>query len=122
MLKERKSNLNDNIIKSLKEFNESLNANSIVGAPIVTSDYTIIPISKLTVGYLGGGGEYGEIKLFSPDKSHPFAGGSGTVVSLSPSGFLVCKKEGVSFIKTDDSLAEKIFDKTTEIINESIIQ
>ncbi|MBQ3235362.1 MAG: hypothetical protein IJA97_04305 [Clostridia bacterium] len=120
MLKERNSNLNDNIIKSLKEFNESLNVNSIVGAPIKVNDYTVIPISKLTVGYLGGGGEYGEIKLFSADNSHPFAGGSGTVVNMSPSGFLVCSKTGVSFIKTDDSLAEKIFDKTTEIINGAV--
>ncbi|MBO7214983.1 MAG: hypothetical protein J6V66_05750, partial [Clostridia bacterium] len=74
MKKEINSNLTDNMIKSFKELNESVNINSIIGAPISVGNRYIIPISKLTVGYLGGGGEYGEIKLFAPDKSHPFAG------------------------------------------------
>ncbi|MBR3804558.1 MAG: hypothetical protein IKJ14_04380 [Clostridia bacterium] len=120
MLKERKSNLNSSIINSLKEFNENLNVNSIIGAPIKFNDYTVIPISKLTVGYIGGGGEYGEVKTFSSITSHPFAGGSGTIFNLVPCGFLICKKSGVSFVKTDDSMSEKIFEKATEFINENI--
>ena len=87
---------------------------------LMTLDYYIVPITKLTVGYLGGGGEYGDIKIFSSNNSHPFAGGSGTLVSMNPSGFLVCKNSGVTFVKTDDSVAEKIFDKTTEFINETL--
>lgn len=120
MLKDKKSNLNNSIINSLKEFNENLNVKSIIGEPIKFNDYTVIPISKLTVGYIGGGGEYGEVKLFSPLNSHPFAGGSGTMFNLVPCGFLICKKNGVSFVKTDDSIPEKIFEKTTEFINENI--
>lgn len=120
MLKEKKSNLNDSLIKSLKEFNQGLDVNSIIGTPINVLDYVVVPISKLTVGYLGGGGEYGEIKLFSKDTSHPFAGGSGTVVNMSPCGFLVCKNNSVTFVKCEDNFAEKILNKTTEFINENL--
>ncbi len=120
MLKERKSNLNDNLLNTLKEFSDGINVNSVIGTPIKVLDYYIIPISKLTVGYLGGGGEYGDVKVFSQNKSHPFACGNGTVLNMNPNGFLVCKNSGVTFIKIEDTLTEKIFDKTTEIINETL--
>ena len=108
------------MLNTLKEFSNGLNTNSIIGTPIKVLDYYIIPISKLTVGYLGGGGEYGDIKVLSSAKSHPFACGNGTVVNMNPSGFLVCKNNSVSFVKMDDSAIEKLFEKTTEIINETL--
>ena len=50
-----------------------LNANSIIGTPVKTDDgTTIIPVLKITVGYLGGGGEYGDIKLITKEKTSKY--------------------------------------------------
>lgn len=121
MLKEKKSSSKDYIVKSIKEFTDVLSPNSVIGSPIVTPNgATVIPILKTTIGYLGGGGEYGEIKLFTKEKSHPFAGGSGAIVNMSPCGFLHCYNDSVNFIKVDDDIADKVFDKTQEYINKVI--
>ena len=118
MLKERKLTSKESIVKSIKEFSDILSANSIIGSPILTPNgTTIIPVLKTTVGYLGGGGEYGEIKLFTNEKSHPFAGGSGAIVNMSPCGFLVCSNDKVTFIKIDNDITDKVFDKTQEFID-----
>ena len=122
MLKEKKESSKEHIVKSIKEFNKLLSADSVIGNPVKTADgNTIIPVLKVTVGYLGGGGEYGDIKLFSKEKSHPFAGGSGALVNMSPSGFLISNSSGVSFIKVDPDIADKVFDKTTEFLSKTLV-
>ena len=122
MLKEKKESSKEYIVKSIKDFGEILSANSVIGSPVKTGDgNTIIPVLKVTVGYLGGGGEYGDIKLFSKEKSHPFAGGSGALVNMSPSGFLITNSSGVNFIKVDPDIADKVFEKTTEFVSKTIV-
>ena len=45
---------------SLQNLNELVNANSVVGKPIITANgFKLITISKVTMGDLSGGGEYG---------------------------------------------------------------
>lgn len=121
MLKEKDSKLKNEVLTSLKQYTELLNANSIVGTPILTDDSTIIPIVKILVASIGGGGEYGEIKMFSKDKSHPFAGGNGSIANITPSGFLVCKNGSVSFVKVDDNFNEFIFNKTSDLISKAVV-
>ena len=121
MLNDKKQNQKEYIVKSIKDFNEILNANSIIGTPVKTDDgTTIIPVLKITVGYLGGGGEYGDIKLFTKEKSHPFAGGSGAIVNMSPCGFLICNSSSVNFIKVQDDIADKVFEKTYQFVTKTL--
>ena len=120
MLKEKKQSSKEYIVKSIKEFGEVLSADSVIGTPFTTPDgNTVIPVLKITVGYLGGGGEYGDIKIFTKEKSHPFAGGSGALVNMSPSGFLISNSSGVNFIKVDSDIADKVFEKTSEFVSKS---
>ena len=121
MLNDKKQNQKEYIVKSIKDFNEILNANSIIGTPVKTDDgTTIIPVLKITVGYLGGGGEYGDIKLFTKERTHPFAGGSGAIVNMSPCGFLICNNNAVNFIKVQDDIADKVFEKTSEFVSKTL--
>ena len=121
MLKEKKQSSKEYIVKSIKDFDEIISQNSIVAKPIVLDDNrTIIPVLKVTIGYLGGGGEYGEIKIFTKEKSHPFAGGSGALVSMNPCGFLVCSNDNVNFVKVDGDIADKVFEKTTEFVSKAV--
>lgn len=121
MLKQNQSSSKEGLVKPNKELFSLIEPNSIVGTPIVTPDgSTIIPVLKVLIGTLGGGGEYGEIKLFTKQAEHPFAGGNGTLLNMSPCGFLVINLGDVKFIKVNDDLYDKLFDKTAEILSNSI--
>ena len=67
-------------------------ADTIIGAPIETSSgTTIIPVSKLTIGYVTGGLDYAS-KVEKTDKN--FGGGGGTGISMTPVCFIVIDKAG----------------------------
>jgi sporulation protein YtfJ len=71
-----------------------LDSNTVVGNPISLSNgTTIIPISKLSVGFATGGLDTGAMSK----KANKFGGGGGSGMSISPVGFLVIDKNG----KTD---------------------
>ena len=57
--------INNVIETTLKNLGNIIDVNTVVGAPIKTIDGSlIIPISKVVVGVLAGGGEYGKVNLF----------------------------------------------------------
>ena len=83
--------LMDTAMKSLREL---VDVNTIIGDIIESSDgITVVPVSKVSCGFMAGGGEYGRQK-----ENMPFAGGSGAGISLQPVGFLVMEKEQVRLI------------------------
>ncbi len=111
--------LNSVISNQIDKLGEVIGANSIVGNKIIADDNTtIIPVTKIIVGYVNGGGEYGEVKLFSKDK--PFLGGGGAIVNVSPNGFLVVKDGETKFIKITDDFIENVFDKTTSFVEKVV--
>lgn len=86
------SELGDIIKSSLEGIKELNDVNSIIGDTINTpSGVSIIPVSKITVGFIGGGADYGQKKLTS---SQNFGGGSGTGISITPMAFLTIDKSG----------------------------
>lgn len=80
------SDMSELIKASLDGIKAFADAGTVVGNSINTpSGTTIIPISKLTVGFLGGGADYGQKKL---THTQNFGGGSGAAVSITPIAFL----------------------------------
>ena len=65
----------------MESIREMVDVNTVVGDPVKTQDgSTIIPISKVSFGFVAGGGEYsGEVQL----TDMPFAGGAGAGVSVT---------------------------------------
>lgn len=95
-------NKQSEIIKtSLDSIKTMLDANTVVGEPIVTpSGTTLIPISKITVGYASGGLDY--LKKDTPVQNgkpvyNNFGGGGGTGLTVSPVAFITIDADG----KTD---------------------
>jgi sporulation protein YtfJ len=87
------------IIKSsLENIRSMVDANTVVGEPIITEvGTTIIPISKISVGIASGGVDYND-KAERP-RPQNFGGGGGTGLMVSPVGFLIVDKTGsVEFI------------------------
>jgi len=86
--------LNDIIRTSLDSIKELVDVNTVIGEPITTSSgTTIIPVSKIAIGYLSGGIDYFSKKV-TEAKLQNFGGGGGTGISVSPVGFLVITADG----------------------------
>ena len=80
---------------SMESIREMVDVNTVVGDAVQTQDgSTIIPISKVSFGFVAGGGEYGQPMA----EDLPFAGGAGAGVSVQPMGFLVCSSSGVRLL------------------------
>ena len=82
----KKSQLNDLMQTAMEKVREIVDTNTIVGQPITTPDgVTLIPISKVSFGFGGAGGDYG--------KTQPkdFGGGSAAGVKIDPVAFLVIR-------------------------------
>ncbi|MBQ3047779.1 MAG: GerW family sporulation protein [Clostridia bacterium] len=114
-IKKPVENVLDQTLKNLKTI---VDVDCIVGNPINYNDTTIIPISKISVGFIGGGGEYDTKKKKSNNLNMPFAGGSGGGCNLTPIGFLVVMKEKVEFLKVDnESNIEKIINLANGLLS-----
>ena len=106
---------------SFENIKGMLDSNTVVGNPIELSNgTTIIPISKLSVGFATGGVDTG----VNAQKSNKFGGGGGSGMSVTPVGFLVVDKNGkTEFISVDNNNASDpveqacdLLDRTPEII------
>lgn len=88
---ERKNPLNEMLQESMEKVREMVDTNTIVGQPISTPDgVTLIPISKVSFGFGGGGGVFGNKK--EPTAEGNVSGGVGVGVRVDPVAFLIIKE------------------------------
>lgn len=86
--------ISDVIATSLENLRSMVDANTVIGNPINTeSGTTIIPISKISMGFASGGLDYNG-KEQTAAKQQNFGGGGGTGLSITPVGFLTVDKNG----------------------------
>lgn len=72
---------------TVEKIREMADANTIIGSPItLDGNTTIIPVSKVTLGFASGGSDVG-----AKSAKEMFGGGSGAGVSITPIAFLVVK-------------------------------
>lgn len=88
--------LQDIIKTSLENIRTMVDADTVIGKPINTeSGTTIIPISKVSMGFATSGVDYtGKNEAANAAKLQNFAAGGGTGISVSPVGFLVVSASG----------------------------
>ena len=90
-----------------------VSADTVVGNPVRTADgVSIIPVSRVTMGFLTGGGEYSDGRE-EQEGDYPFAGGSGAGVSVSPVGFLISDGKSVKLVGVED---KSLYDKLLAVI------
>lgn len=89
----------------------------VVGKPIISeSEMTIIPLTKVTMGFVSGGGEYNADLKERKDAEYPFSGGSGGGLSIKPIGFLVIRNKEIELVKIDSKSAiEKLIETVPEV-------
>lgn len=111
----------ENIMQvTMNEIKQMVDVNTIVGDPIVTPDgSTILPVSKVSFGFVTGGGEYGNKKTAQGEDRHPFGGGGGAGITISPIAFLIVKNEDVKLLTVDHSNTyETLMDKIPQILTQ----
>lgn len=96
-----------------------VDTNTVIGKPVVTQDgTTIIPITRLAVGYGMGGWNYGDDKQENAMKKDGITAGSGGGVTVQPVGFLVVSNGEVKLLNIDSvSPLEKICDALPDALN-----
>lgn len=112
-------NMLENTIGKIREM---IDVNSVIGDPITAGGVTIIPVSKVSVGFGGGGSDFASKEQNKQD--NPFGGGAGGGVKVIPVAFLVIKDGNVRMLPvaapantTADRLVEMIPDTLDKISN-----
>ena len=90
--------INEIISTSLDKIKELSETGTVIGEQIKTESGTVlIPISKVSLGFVSGGVDFSGKKA-GEDKNQKnsvvFSGGGGTGLTVSPIGFLVIKPNG----------------------------
>ncbi len=116
--------INEVLQTTMNKIREMVDANTVVGQPIVTQDgITLIPVSRLSFGFATGGSDFGK----TPNVNKNFGGGAGAGVNVIPVGFLIVKDGSVRLLPVappaNDSVGRivemvpEMFDKVTDYID-----
>ena len=113
-------NMLENTIAKIRDM---VDVNSVVGEPITTPDgVTIIPVSKVSMGFGGGGSDF--VSKNANKQENPFGGGAGGGVKITPIAFLIVKDGSVRMLPvaapantTADRLVEMVPDVLDKVSN-----
>ena len=106
-------NMLENTISKIREM---VDVNSVIGTPIQTPDgVTIIPVSRVSVGFGGGGSDF----VNSKGGENPFGGGVGGGVKVSPICFLIVKDGNVRMMPVPEP-ASSTADRVVEMLPDTI--
>lgn len=97
----------DLISEALGKIHEMADANTVMGDPIKVDGITIIPVSKVSYGFAGGGSD-----LPTKNEKEAFGGGTGGGMTLQPLGFLIVSNGDVKFIQINLDTS-----KTSAVVN-----
>ncbi len=103
---------------SMDSLKEMIDANTIIGTPLKQNDITIIPVSKVHLGFVSGGSD---IKSSSNKDVPLFGGGTGGGLSVTPIAFLVLHGSEIELLSIDEGthLMEKLIDVVPKTIDKA---
>lgn len=125
MENEKKHPIGDLMSTTMEKLREMVDVNTIVGQPIQVEEVTLIPISKVSMGFGSGGSDF-TTKSQKEGGGRSFGGGSGAGINIIPVAFLIVRGENVKLLPvaqpagtTVDRVVEmvpEVIDKVTEFI------
>ena len=88
---------------TMENIRDMVDVDTVIGEAIVTQDgSTVIPVSRVSFGFVAGGGEYScgnsSKAMDASSERMPFAGGTGAGVTIQPMGFLVSNSSSVRLL------------------------
>ena len=102
---------------AMNRLKEVIDVNTVIGKPVKTDkNTTILPVSKVSVGFVAGGGEI--VTRSKKILKDPFAGGSGSGFVISPIGFLVIDINGVKYVNCENkSPLDEVIKFSNNVVN-----
>ncbi len=78
---------------TMDKIKEMVDVDTVIGTPVTVGDLTLIPVSKVTYGFAGGGSDL-------PTKSNKelFGGGSGAGITVTPIAFITVQSGKVNVL------------------------
>ena len=111
--------INELMSTTMDRIKTMMDANTIIGEPIQAGDVTLIPVSRLSFGFAGGGSDF-VTKNQKPGMDNTFGGGSGASAKLEPVAFLVVRGESVKLIPVAPAPAttvDRVIDTVPEVVD-----
>ena len=115
---EKQHPIDDLMSTTMQKLREIADVNTIVGKPIQAGNVTIIPISRLTVGFASGGSDFVS-KNQKPEADNSFGGGSGAGMNLSPVAVLTVNGDTVKLMTVAPPAATTV-DRVVEMVPEVV--
>jgi uncharacterized spore protein YtfJ len=110
--------INDLVASIMGELKEIASTETIVGKPVVFGNKSVVPVSRIMLGFGVGGGE--NIKSEDPsgkDSGSNFGGGGGGGVRVEPVGFILISDDKVSFLPTAKGKWDGIIEAIPDILS-----
>lgn len=109
--------LSEMMTNSMAKIRDMIDVNTVIGDPITTPDgVTLIPITKVSVGYGGGGSDF-VTKNYPANRDNAFGGGAGAGVTITPMAFVVVRGESVRMLPVAEPASSSI-DRIIELVPE----
>ncbi|MDD3401592.1 MAG: spore germination protein GerW family protein [Eubacteriales bacterium] len=107
----------------MSQLKQIVDVNTIVGAPVYAEGNSlVIPVSKVSFGFLAGGGEYSPSKVqksLSEAENLPFLGTSVAGVSITPKAFLCVKAGQASVLPAEyDNTLDRLVELIPQVVSE----
>ena len=102
---------------TMESIKQMVDVNTIIGDPITAPDGTIIiPVSRVSYGFVSGGSEFPTKQL---DKKDLFGGGSGAGISIHPVAFITISDGETKLLQINPyaNTADRVVDLVPETID-----
>ena len=107
--------LSDMMTSTMAKIKDMIDVNTVIGDPITTPDgVMLIPITKVSVGYGGGGSDF-VTKNYPANRDNAFGGGAGAGVTITPMAFVVIRGESVRMLPIAEPASTSV-DRIVEMV------
>lgn len=111
--------INNLMNTTMEKIKQMVDANTVVGKPILTPNgTTVIPISRISFGFGSGGTDY-QSKHAKENTPVCFGGGGGAGVNVTPVAFLIIDENGARILPIN-AQADCTVDRLVEMIPDAV--
>lgn len=117
----------ENIMQTtMEQIKKMVDVNTVVGTPIIADETTtVVPVSKVSLGFLAGGGEYSgkscvkksNEQMDNLEGRYPFAGTAVVGMSITPLAFVSASGEDVKVLPvTFDCTIDRVVELIPQVL------
>lgn len=112
---DKQNTVQELMANTLGKMRELVDSNTVIGTPITTeAGVTIIPVSKISFGFVSGGTDFATEK-----QKDLFGGAASSGASITPVGFLVVNGTSVKFMQVAEGnrTIDRLINMMPEVID-----